>query len=247
MKIKKLLYISILVIGCICILGATVTTIAYGFTVGNAIAFIAGVFLIGLYFIYPKLQRRLRSWIKAVFLCGMTFMITMMIFVGIKGTKNTTTFDEDAVLVLGCGIRGEMPLPTMQQRLNKCLDYLQYNPDVLIVVSGGQGYNEAISEAEAMKRYLIAKGVNTSQIITEDQSRNTLQNMQFSKQILDNHFPSGYTLVCITSNYHAYRAMVLATKQSLNPTSYNAETTWYLYPSAFSREILSICKMWVLH
>jgi uncharacterized SAM-binding protein YcdF (DUF218 family) len=244
---KKFLYIFIFVVGCLCILGATATTIAFGFTVGNAIAFIAGLFLISLYFIYPKLPKRLRRWIKAVLLCGMTFMIVMMLFIGIKGTKNTTAFNEDVVLVLGCGIRGETPLPTMQERLDKCLNYLQYNPDVLIVVSGGQGHNEAIPESEAMKRYLVAKGVKASQIITEDQSRNTLQNMQFSKQIFDNHLPSGYTVACITSNYHAYRATVLATKQGLNTTSYNAGTTWYLYPSAFSREILSICKMWALH
>jgi uncharacterized SAM-binding protein YcdF (DUF218 family) len=244
---QKFLYISILVIGCLCILGATATTIAFGFTVGNAIAFIAGLFLIGLYFIYPKLQGCLRRWIKVVLLCGMTFMIAMMLFIGIKGTKNTATFNEDAILVLGCGIRGETPLPTMQQRLDKCLDYLQYNPGALIVVSGGQGHNEAISEAEAMKRYLIVKGVNAAHIITEDQSRNTLQNMQFSKQILDNHLSTEYSVVCITSNYHAYRAAILAAKQGLNATSYNAGTTWYLYPSAFSREILSICKMRVMH
>jgi uncharacterized SAM-binding protein YcdF (DUF218 family) len=176
---RKFLFNITLIVGILCILGATATTIAFGFTVGNAMAFITGLFFVGLYFIYPKLQEGLRKWLKFSLLFVTIFVAILFATLGIKGSKDTTTFDEEAVLVLGCGIRGETLLPTLKRRLDKCLEYLQHNPVALIVVSGGQGHNESISEAEAMKRYLISKGVNASQIIMENQSRNTKQNMQF--------------------------------------------------------------------
>jgi uncharacterized SAM-binding protein YcdF (DUF218 family) len=175
-------------------------------------------------------------------------MIVLFVFIAIKGSKNTTTFDEDCVLVLGCGIRGETPLPTLCMRLDKCLEYLQHNPNALIIVSGGQGMNEAITEAEAMKRYLVSKGVAPMQILQEDQSSNTAENMQFSKPIIDQHFASKtYKVVCITSNYHAYRAKVLSKKFGIPVSHYNAAIRWHLYPVAYCRETLSICKMWIVN
>jgi uncharacterized SAM-binding protein YcdF (DUF218 family) len=163
-----------------------------------------------------------------------------------KSTKNTVTFTEDCVIVLGSGIRGEKALPTLQFRLNRCIEYLQHNPNALIIVSGGQGRGETICESTAMKRYLISKGVKENQIIEENQSKNTRQNMQFSKILIDAHFPSGnYTVVCITSGFHAYRASILSRKTGLNVSHFNAKTVWYIYPTAYIRETLSVIKMWM--
>jgi len=174
------------------------------------------------------------------------YTISMAIYIGRQGAKNTTSFAEDCVLVLGCGIRREKILPTLQFRLDKCIDYLQYNPKALIIVSGGQGSGETICESEAMKRYLVSKGVNVDQIIEENQSKNTRQNMLFSKTLLDSLFPSGnYSVVCITSDYHAFRANKLSQKANLSVSHYNSKTLWYLYPVAYLRETLSIIKMWI--
>ena len=174
------------------------------------------------------------------------YMVSMITIIGIQAAKNTTTFTEDCVLVLGSGLCGEKILPTLQYRLDKCLDYLQHNPNALIIVSGGQGRGETICESEAMKRYLVSKGVNAGQIIEENRSKNTRQNMQFSKIILDAFFPSGnYSVVCITSGFHAYRAGKLSKMANLNLTHYNSKTAWYLYPQAYCRETLSVIKMWL--
>jgi uncharacterized SAM-binding protein YcdF (DUF218 family) len=163
-----------------------------------------------------------------------------------ESAKNTTTFSEDCVIVLGCGLRGEKILTTLQYRLDKCIDYLKYNPGALIVVAGGQGRGETICESEAMKRYLVSKGIDAGQIIEENQSMNTRQNMLFSKILLDTRFPSGnYSAVCITSGFHAYRAHILSKKAGLTVTHYNAKTVWYMYPTAYLRESLSMIKMWI--
>jgi uncharacterized SAM-binding protein YcdF (DUF218 family) len=174
-------------------------------------------------------------------------MITIIV---INGKKSTTTFKEDSVLVLGSGIKGDVILSTLQLRLDKCLEYIQHNPDVVIVVSGGQGRGEDISEAEAMRRYLIQQNVDSTLIIKEDKSRDTRDNMQYSKIILDSCFTvlgkQNYTTVCITSDFHAYRSSLLAKRFGLNTTSYNSKVKWYIRPSTYCREVLSICKFWFL-
>ena len=246
-KNKRLFPVLCLLTGLIFLLSAISLSIAYSFTAGNLIALLAGVLLIILYKVYPRLSRRKKILLKSLLLLWVTFMTILSVFIARNGSKNTATFDEDCVLALGCGIRGETPLPTLRMRLDKCLEYLQHNPNAWILVSGGQGRNETIAEAEAMERYLVSKGVDPSQILQEDQSSNTAENMQFSKPILDQHFASKtYKVVCITSDYHAYRAQVLSEKYGIPVSHYNAPTPWHLYPSAYLREALSICKMWIM-
>ena len=243
MRLFRLFY---LITGIVCLGAAGTLTIVFTFTIGNAMAFIAGILFLGLYLIYPRLTNQGQKIINGLLIVLVIYMISMFIVIGKQGAKNTTAFTEDCVLVLGGGIRGEQILPALQYRLDKCLEYLQHNPDVPVIVSGGQGRGETISESEAMKRYLVSKGVDANQIIEENQSKNTRQNMQFSKILLEDLFPSGnYSVVCITSDYHAFRANQFAKKENLPVSHYNAKIPWYLYPSAYCRETLSIIKMWL--
>ena len=244
---KKIFQVLAVIAGALFITGACTLSIAYGFTVGNAIALSFGTVLLALGLWFKRLPQRLQGII--VLLAGIVTagFLTLTTIVIIQGTKNTATFDEDAVLVLGSGIRGETILPTLQSRLDKCLAYLSVNPGIPVIVSGGQGARENIPEAEAMKRYLLQHGVSETQIITEDKSHNTKENMLYSKQILDNLFSDrNYTIVCITSDYHAMRAKRLAEKANLTTQTYNAGVKWYLRPSAYSREALSLLKYWIL-
>ncbi len=243
---KQPLLTLCLITGLLCLLGTAVLSLVYGFTVGNAISLSIGLFFVGFYFIYPRLSAFWRRLTNIGLLTVMLIIVGMFIFIGINGAKDTVKFDEDCVLVLGCGIRGETVLPTLQLRLDKCVEYLQKNPLALVVVSGGQGRNESISEAEAMKRYLVSKGVNAGQILEENRSRNTKQNFQYSKELIDSRFSGKpYSIACITSNYHAYRAKKLSENAGLSITQYGSGSLWYLYPSAYFREMLSIFKTWI--
>ncbi len=244
---KKRLFIKLcLLVGLLCLMGTLILSLAYGFTVGNAISLSIGLFFIGFYFAYPKLSAFWRQLTNVTLLVGTLIIVGMFVFIGVNGLKNTVKFNEDCVLVLGCGIRGKTVLPTLQLRLDKCVEYLQQNPSALVIVSGGQGRNEAVSEAEAMKRYLVSKGVRTEQIIEESRSHNTKQNFQYSKELMDNYFSSKpYSVACITSNYHAYRARKLSETVGLSVAQYSSESRWYLYPSAYFREMLSVFKLWI--
>lgn len=236
-----------IIAGSLCILGALIMTIAYGFTVGNFIALLIGGVLIGLALWFRKLPKFLRRMIGTLLILGLCFFVVLMTVVIIRGARDTVNYREDAVIVLGSGIRGETVLPTLQNRLDKCIEYHRVNPSVPIIVSGGQGHNEAISEAEAMKKYLVANGIPTSQIIMEDKSRNTHENFLYSKPILNSYFAGKpYTLACITSDYHIFRSEQIANKQNVRVHTLSAGIPLYLRPSAYTREFLSILKFWVL-
>ncbi|MDR1172053.1 MAG: YdcF family protein [Bacteroidales bacterium] len=231
--------------GAVFIAGACTLSIMYGFTAGNAIALCLGALLIVAGIWFRKLPVGLRKAMVIIAASGMAFFLTVTAIVIVNGCRNTVTFHEDAVLVLGCGIRGETVLPTLQSRLDRCLEYLSRNPGIPIVASGGQGRNEDISEAEAMKRYLVRNGVDETQIIMEDKSRNTKDNFRYSKLLLNNLFTEkDYTVACITSDYHVFRVKKIARDEGLDVKVYNAGVKWYLRPSAYCREALSICKSW---
>jgi len=242
MRLFRSLY---LVTGILC-LTATMLSVIFTLAAGDEIVLIAGILFLGLYFFYPRLTLFYQR-ILGILLIGLgTYMIAMFFIIGSSGAKNTATFTEDCALVLGNGLRGERILPTLQYRLDKCLEYVQHNPKALIIVSGGQGRGETIAESKAMKSYLVSKGIDAGKIIEENQSKNTRQNMQYSKILLDSLFTSGrYSVVCITSDFHAFRANKLSKKAKLLVSHYNSKTVWYLYPIAYCRETLSIIKMWL--
>ena len=235
-----------IIIAILLTIGIVALTIAYGFTVGNSITLVIAAVFVSLGLWFRKMPKWIRRTTGAVLTVGVAFFIVMLGVIIIHGAKGTVAFKEDCVLVLGCGIRGETVLPTLEARLDRCLEYLKYNPNTMVLVSGGQGPREDIPEAVAMKRYLAEHGVSEQQIIIENRSRNTVQNLSYSKAMLDRLFAQKeYTVALITSDYHAYRAGLIANQQGLSVCVYNADVKWYLRPSAYLREVLSICKFWL--
>ncbi len=92
--------------------------------------------------------------------------------------------DVEYEIILGAGLYGDKPSPILQERLEEGLKYLELHPNTKVIVSGGQGSNEPIPESQAMKSFLVNKGINPNRIIEEDKSKSTFQNLEFSKKIL---------------------------------------------------------------
>lgn len=117
-----------------------------------------------------------------------------------------------AVIVLGCGLRGEEPTALLADRLETALALYEQQPDTLLVVSGGQlGPNEAISEAEAMRRWLAARSVPEEQILCEGQSTSTEENFRFSRILLEERGISAQEpLYFVTNGFHCRRAGLYA-------------------------------------
>ena len=157
------------------------------------------------------------------------------------GQHDTATYEEDVLVVLGAGIVEETPSLILKERLDAALTYYQRNPDVLIMVSGGQGPNEHITEALAMERYLTAHGVPSANIHKEDASTSTRENMLFSKQLLDAHFNGPYTTVFITNDFHIFRAGMIAHRTGWNTiTHMHAKIPVYSIPANYLRETVAV-------
>lgn len=183
---------------------------------------------------------KIRTTIKICFLIGLTSFIIIEAFI-IQSAISMHKEKSDYLLILGAGIRGEVPSMALNQRLSASLDYVELNPDVKIIVSGGRGPGESITEAEAMKRYLIKNGVAREQIIKEENSTNTLENMKFTTTIIKGLGKiENVNVTIVTNNFHMFRAKFLAQRQGLNIYGYPAPLHPMLVPTYFVREYLAV-------
>ena len=116
----------------------------------------------------------------------------------------------DQIIILGAQVRGRYITNSLRRRLDAALSYLEKYPDTKVIVSGGQGNGEDISEAEAMAGYLAANGVDPRQIICEDQSTSTKENLRFSRKYLD---PENTVTGIVTNDFHMFRAALIARRE----------------------------------
>lgn len=188
-----------------------------------------------------------RKIISSVLAFGLAVIIAFTSFLALYGRNDNATYEEQTVIVLGCGIRGERVSVGLAKRLNKAYEYHLQNPEAVIIVSGGQGPQEDIPEALAMKRYLVNKGVSEDKIIMEDKSTSTITNFRNSYKIMYENNLSEYSVVFVTNGYHVYRAKEYAESEGFKGiTHLGTDIIWYTIPMNYMREMLAVLKMWVL-
>ena len=161
----------------------------------------------------------------------------LLLSAGMKKPKSS-----DTVIVLGCQIKGTRPSKMLRQRLDKAYSYLTENPDSVAIMSGGQGPDEVMPEAEAMYNYLIDKGVAPERLFVEPNSHNTEQNMQYSAEIIKKE-GLDKNVVVITQSFHQYRSSVYARQAGLNAHAINCKTNPGTLPTYWLRELFAIVKM----
>ncbi len=149
--------------------------------------------------------------------------------------------DFDFVIIHGAGLLdGNRVSKLLQDRLDKAIEVYRADPTPpRLIPSGGKGSDESISEAEAMTQYLVSRGIPEEDILPEDQSTTTLENLQFSKKILDSFEGRKYTAL-VSSNYHVYRALRYCREIGLKCTGIGSHVAWYFWPSALIREYIAI-------
>lgn len=202
----------------------------------------------------PNHQKKPWSpWLKAFFAL---ILVGVLSFGGLfaavmYGSYNHITGDPQVMVILGCRVMpGGEPSMLLQDRLETALDYLEEDPDILVVVSGGQGSNEPVSEAACMAGWLEEKGISEDQIFQEDQSSNTKENLIFSKDLLAREgIDVGETDVLVVSNgFHLTRARMLAERFGYGEVSTLAAPSSHI-PSRiqmYIREPLALVKSFLL-
>ncbi|MDR2209606.1 MAG: YdcF family protein [Azoarcus sp.] len=230
---------TLLIIGIVLFINVFILSFVANFHAGLVVLGLLSVSLILYALFFDKIPGRVH--LITVIMC--LIPILFMVFLGIYGNASNSTYDENVVIALGAGIRGDQVRGTLARRLDAVVQYHKKNPKAVIIVCGGQGPQETITEALAMERYLVARGVPEDKILKEDKSTTTLENFMFARVILNNHFPHGYTSVLITNDFHIFRSLRLARHAGINPNHFGAPTDWYLMPVNYLREVLAVGKM----
>ena len=171
--------------------------------------------------------------------------IVFVLFLGIYGRTSNANYNEDVIIVLGAGVVGESVTRPLANRLNTAFYFWQDNPDAYIIVTGGVGNRATISEAEAMSRFLVRRGVPREQILLEEYSTSTYENLRFAMDILEEHFEGEFTGVVVTNDFHIYRAVHTARRIGMDVTRLGADTDWYAWQLDYVREMLAVVNAWV--
>lgn len=153
----------------------------------------------------------------------------------------------DYIIVLGSGlIDGYRVSKLLGSRIDTAINAYKHqkenNNHTTILLSGGQGPDENLPEAEAMAKYALEKGVPQSDLLIENKSTTTLENFKFSKEIMDRESVS-YEAVFSTSSYHVLRANIYARQVGLDISGIGAKTAFYFLPNAIIREYIAILVM----
>ena len=226
----------------------------------NLLGILIGVLLmtgeiLGLYlkmrsFAGSELEYRFYNTFENVYATCFAYIECMLagaVICGIKAARHNPPYDRDYIVILGCYFRkdGSLP-PLLKGRVDRALEFWKRQKDetgkeAVLIPSGGQGANESMPEAEAMSRYLVSCGFPEHLIRKEDQSRNTYQNMEFSRALIERESRDAKTAFS-TTNYHVFRSGVWAGLAGLPAEGMGSRTKWWYWPNAFMRECVGLLQ-----
>lgn len=156
-----------------------------------------------------------------------------------QGNKKPSE-DVPYIIVLGAQVRGTTITKSLRYRLDAAATYLKENPNTKVIVSGGKGKGEDITESMAMKFYLLGEGIAIDRIIEENQSTNTYENLKFSKERIEQDTDK---VVIVTNKFHIFRATSIAKKIGYaDVEGLGAKSDKILTVSYYVREAIAVIK-----
>lgn len=187
---------------------------------------------------------------KRIFLVMAAFGLTVFgateCYIVAQGEADHSDLPADAVIVLGAGVNGTTPSLALQTRITAAEVYLTKHPDIPVVLSGGQGKGEKITEAEAMRRAMVKDGVDPHRLLLEECSTSTEENFSNSRELLKAHGvdPDTAAIAVVTNDFHICRARLLARREGLTTLGVPAELPWWwLSVNYYVREFFALGKM----
>ena len=157
-------------------------------------------------------RKRKPLWLKVLLGLVLAGVVTFGALFGavLYGSHDHIRGDPQVMVILGCQVKPWGPSVLLQDRLDKALDYLEDHSDLTIVVSGGQGPDEPVSEARCMYDYLTEHGVDGAQILLEDQSHNTVENLRYTVDLLaEAGYDTTADMVVVSNGFHLTRVRML--------------------------------------
>lgn len=175
-------------------------------------------------------------YIFAIFVVSIILIEGLILYEGQK----MDSLEVDYVIVLGARLYGDRPSPALIERLDIAKKYLQANPNVKVIVSGGQGEDEYIPEAHAMKTYLINQKIDEERVIIEDRSRNTLENLKFSLEKIE--YKAKTKIMIATNKHHIFRSKMIARRLGFEAYGLPAKIPPTVIIQSYIREYFAVIK-----
>ncbi|MDE6619482.1 MAG: YdcF family protein, partial [Lachnospiraceae bacterium] len=214
------------------------------FNVGNAAGLIICIGFMVYAVFMPNIHEAIRTfWRKtvgkivlSVLAAGVVCAVVLVVIMTVLMIKAATAqaAPNSTVIVLGCKAYGEKPSIMLEERLKAALKYLNENTEAVCIVSGGQGADETISEAQCMYLYLTSNGIASERIYMEDQSTTTRENLAFSYEIIKEEGLNEQIAIA-TNNFHEYRAGKIADGIGLEHGAVSGKTALWLLPTYYAR------------
>jgi uncharacterized SAM-binding protein YcdF (DUF218 family) len=195
---------------------------------------------------YRFFGRVLRKILTVLLAVGVIYFIIVEIPI-VASARTDPDPEAQYVIVLGAGVNGKDPSLSLLNRLEAALAYLNKYPESKAIVSGGQGEGESITEAECMYQWLTKNGVAPDRVIKEDRAESTEENYKYSFEIIRSRGddPADGVAV-ISSEYHLYRAKLLAARQGVDVKLVAAKTSYpILMTNYFIREAFAVTYLHV--
>lgn len=229
-------------------------SLSVSLNLGNATGLLVSVllFLYGLFmpFIHKVLAKwrthKVLKWLYRSIL-GMIALVAVLVVAEsacMIAAANKKPAPGATVVVLGCRVYGERASLSMVERLDAAYEYLTEHPESKCVLSGGQGDGENITEAECMYRYLVNKGIDASRLYKEEMSATTRENLLFSGQLIERESLNPVIAIA-TSEYHMYRAGMIADGLDITWAAVPGKTAIWLFPTYYVRELYGILYEWI--
>ena len=224
-----------------------------GFSFSGLISLgICGVLLCYNFFtlLSPRFPKAIR-WIRRIF-TGILCLGILVVAVTCGIVVNTAVQEPvqgcQYVVVLGCKVNPTAPSLSLQERIDAAYEYLLANPDTIAVVSGGQGQDEPMSEAQCMFNQLTAMGIDESRVWMEDKATSTWENLRFSLDLIEERTGARpQSIGLISSEYHLFRAMLQADACNVKAVGIPATTKWVaLRINNYLREVAGVWHYFIL-
>lgn len=213
-----------------------------GYTyIGYSLLFVAALVLI-----HRFGGEGLRRWTVILVSLGLIYFCLVELPI-IKNARTDPEPGRKYLIVLGAAVHGDTPSLALTHRLEGALDYLNEYPDSTVIVSGGMGKGENITEAACMRQWLIDHEVDSGRIICEDKATSTMENLRFSFAIIRSlgDEPAG-NVALLSSSYHLYRAKCMAEQLGVKAAGVAGSPGYPVYMlNCFIREAFGVTHLWV--
>lgn len=169
---------------------------------------------------------------------GSLYLLGSLLLLGFGWTRTEGT--ADCLLVLGAGLRESIPTQVLVNRLERAHRFLLAHPATTAILCGGRGPGETVSEAAAMRAWLLARGIADKRLLPEERSMSTRENLENARRILRAHGLDRGRIAVVSSEFHLLRIRLLARGLGMEPLLLAAPSPWYLLPGFLFREILAV-------